>query len=140
MTPTHFTLLLTPPFCPFITPLLTPTPSLLYPYPYFPSLSFLPLSSLPLSLLTFSLLYPSLLFPYPYSPSFTSLCLYKMPSFWAKILCFFRKKMVLKVLKASFCTFSLHFYRLLNAFFSKLENVNTFKLEVLAVVRFEIPN
>ena len=36
-------------------------------------------------------------------------CLYKMPSFWAKILCFFKKKMVLKVLKASFCTFSLHF-------------------------------
>ena len=46
--------------------------------------------------------------------------------------------MVLKALRASFVHF-LRLFRLLNAFFLKLKNVNTFKLEVLAVVRFEIP-
>ena len=86
---------LLPPLGLFITPLLTPPPSLLYPYPYFSSLSFYhsllypyPYSPFPFfTPLFFSLtltpppshLHPSLLYPYPYFPSFPSLSLSLLP-------------------------------------------------------------
>jgi len=47
--------------------------------------------------------------------------------------------MVLKALRASFSTFFFETFQIIKCLFSKLENVNTFKLEVLAVVRFENP-
>ena len=46
--------------------------------------------------------------------------------------------MVLKFWELGFINFFETFH-IIKCLFSKLENLNTFKLEVLAVVRFEIP-